>query len=693
VNVRRADPDKSRVVLVGTPFYRDPDLQDLPGVANNISDLAAVLTDPELGGLDPAHCAVAPPDADQAGIGGLLTEAADQAEDMLLFYYAGHGLLGPTLRRELHLGLAGSRIGRQVPFSSLKFSTVHDAWLDSPAKNKIVILDCCFSGRALLGQSMADDEVLGQLEVAGSYTLTAAPGNSLAIAPLGERNTAFTARLLKLLHEGTPQAGPILSMDDIYRHLRSELRAARLPEPQQIGTATASLLGLVRNRHHDAGVAAPAPVWGPPTLPEELIARLDSPLSQERVAAVEELARLLVNPSLGRVARALLADVAANDLPLIAGAARAALQGSASASVRWYYDEPPMADAEAEVGRDALGAESVSAPPALDWAPPAEVLEDPVVPEHRRFCSICDEAVGRGSNGQPGLPTGVCPGCGHSFSFEPTLKAGDSIGSYEIVGCLKRGAVDWIYLARRPTNAGRWVVLKHLTDFEAVAVDATIAAHRFLVDIDHPLIVKTYDLLAAIDTKTGPNVLYSVMEYVSGTSLKELRSWWGGDGRSKPLPIEQAIGYMIEILPALGYLHSRGLAYPDFKPDNVIQSGEQLKLIDLNGVIHMEDRNAAVYCTRGYFAPEVTDTGVSVRSDLYAVGRTLAALAADIKGFQTTHRDSLPSPAEVPLFAEHESFYRFLLRATNKDPDLRFESAAHMAQELTVVLRDVLQPG
>ena len=56
-----------------------------------------------------------------------------------------------------------------------------------------------------------------------------------------------------------------------------------------------------------------------------------------------------------------------------------------------------------------------------------------------------------------------------------------------------------------------------------------------------------------------------------------------------PLPVAQAIAYMLEILPAFGYLHRRGLLFCDFKPDNVIQTEEQLKLIDLGGVRRMDD--------------------------------------------------------------------------------------------------------
>jgi Caspase domain len=245
---RAVDPARARIVLVGTYAYSDPALPDVPVIANNVADLAKALTDPELGGFDPAHCVVAPPRAGVEQVGDLLVQAAAEAEDLLLFYYSGHGLLGP-LRRELYLTLAGTRPDR-LAFTALAFDAVRDACLESRARSRVVILDSCFSGRAI-GQTLAGDgeAVANQLEVAGSYTLTSAPANRTAVVLPGEEHTAFTERLLRLLSVGSAEAGAMLTLGDIYRHLRSQLGAEGLPLPQQRGTETADLLGLVRNRY------------------------------------------------------------------------------------------------------------------------------------------------------------------------------------------------------------------------------------------------------------------------------------------------------------------------------------------------------------------------------------------------------------------------------------------------------------
>lgn len=114
-------------MLVGAPAYEDPLLPDVPQVARNLADLAAVLTDSFLGGFPAEHCVVAAPDASVEQIGDLIERAALEAEDLLLFYFAGHGLIGP--RRELYLCLRSTRL-RNPAYSALRFETVRDTFLE-----------------------------------------------------------------------------------------------------------------------------------------------------------------------------------------------------------------------------------------------------------------------------------------------------------------------------------------------------------------------------------------------------------------------------------------------------------------------------------------------------------------------------------------------------------------------------------
>jgi serine/threonine-protein kinase PknG len=340
--------------------------------------------------------------------------------------------------------------------------------------------------------------------------------------------------------------------------------------------------------------------------------------------------------------------------------------------------------------RGHLGAGLVEVPPVTARDPAVAVLANPLVPESKRFCGTCDRPVGRGRDGQPGLVEGFCPNCGSPFSFAPKLQPGELVADqYEVLGCLAHGGLGWIYLAKDHHLGQRWVVLKGLLNTgDASAQEAAVAERRFLVEVEHPSIVDIYNFVQHADRRTGEPAGYIVMEYVGGKSLKEILLERRQSGQSLPLPM--ALAYAIEVLPALGYLHSQGLVYCDFKPDNVIQTQEQLKLIDLGGVRRIDDEDSAIYGTVGYQAPEIATAGPSPSSDLYTVGRSLAVLTFEFSGYQGKYANRLPDPAQVPLLAQQESFLRALRRATDPDPDRRFTSASEMAEQLTAVLREVL---
>ncbi|MFD5306712.1 serine/threonine-protein kinase [Streptomyces rochei] len=345
--------------------------------------------------------------------------------------------------------------------------------------------------------------------------------------------------------------------------------------------------------------------------------------------------------------------------------------------------------------RGRLGAGLVEVPAIPRPDPRAMVLDDPEVPERKRFCSRsdCGAPVGRARGERPGRTEGFCTKCGHPYSFVPKLRAGDVVhGQYEVVGCLAHGGLGWIYLAVDKAVSDRWVVLKGLLDTgDQDAMAAAISERRFLAEIEHANIVRIYNFVEHLDQRTGSLDGYIVMEYVGGKSLKEIANGRRTpEGRRDPLPVEQACAYGIEALEALGHLHSRNLLYCDFKVDNAIQSEDQLKLIDMGAVRRMDDEESAIYGTVGYQAPEVADVGPSVASDLYTVGRTLAVLTFDFQGYTNVYADSLPDPDTIDVFRRYESFYRLLVRATDPDPARRFASAQEMAEQLTGVLREVV---
>lgn len=247
IAARRPDPQRSRAVLIGTGRYADEKLPDLPVVGKTISDLAAVLTDPVYGVVTENHRSVLQDEGDIRLIGQRLRSAASGAEDLLLVYFVGHGLVAGR-RHELYLGLPDSEWA-DPEFNSLEYDKLRRAVLDSPAATKIIILDCCFSGR-VLSEAMADPvtEMVGQIEVDGTYVLASAARNQVALILPGEDHTAFSGRLLDLLRNGVPGGPELLTVDYLYRQLVTRMRAESLSRPQMRATSTADLLALAGNR-------------------------------------------------------------------------------------------------------------------------------------------------------------------------------------------------------------------------------------------------------------------------------------------------------------------------------------------------------------------------------------------------------------------------------------------------------------
>jgi serine/threonine-protein kinase PknG len=347
--------------------------------------------------------------------------------------------------------------------------------------------------------------------------------------------------------------------------------------------------------------------------------------------------------------------------------------------------------------RSRLGAGLVDVPAVPRVDPASALLTNPEVPEDKRYCSTCRKPVGRSKDDRPGRAEGYCPHDGTRFSFTPKLAPGTVVaGQYEVQGCLAYGGLGWIYLATDQNVENRWVVLKGLLNSgDAHAMAAAVAERRFLAQVNHPNIVTIHNFVQHPD-EDGTPVGYIVMEYVGGSSLKQLMEARRHPDRTlDPMPVPRAIAYMLEALPALGYLHANGLAYCDFKPENVIQYDRQLKLIDLGAVIPFDDLTSDVWGTPGYQAPEIgdrtrVDNGPSPSSDVHTVGRTLAVLALGMPPTRRGLPSPIPDPGEHPVLARHESFHRLLLRATDPDPLRRFESADEMAEQLAGVLREVI---
>ncbi|MFF5470786.1 caspase family protein [Streptomyces achromogenes] len=236
---RLPDPDRSRAILIGTGTHSDGSgLPSLPAISANLADLRQVLTDPATGTLPPEHCVIARDPATAGEVGSLLAGIAQEATDLLFVYYGGHGLVDDQGR--LHLALPRTDAAR-IRWTALPFETLREELLDSPAAIRVLVLDCCFSGRAIEAMTSGHSTVAGQIDVAGTYTLASTSANAVAYAPEGATHTAFTGALLAALR------GPVaLDLDDLFDEVRRDLALRGMPRPQRRVVNNAGKLILAR---------------------------------------------------------------------------------------------------------------------------------------------------------------------------------------------------------------------------------------------------------------------------------------------------------------------------------------------------------------------------------------------------------------------------------------------------------------
>jgi hypothetical protein len=254
----------TRAILVGTGRHvSGSELPGLPSVDTTLDDLQRVLRDvcgmpDEAIHRVPAHAG--PPDVIEA-----VERAVADAPGVVLLYYVGHGLLGPG--DELYLATYGTesadRVSHTVPYRTLK-----DLLSDAPGDG-IVVLDCCFSGRAAVPVSGRSREPFASARPGGSVLFSSASHFALSFAPEGERHTLFSGRLLRLLERGDPAGPPWLTIDRVYALLEREFEGSPTRPHQQSEGRLGELL-IARNRGY-------RPVPGPGHIPPPQTYRARTP--------------------------------------------------------------------------------------------------------------------------------------------------------------------------------------------------------------------------------------------------------------------------------------------------------------------------------------------------------------------------------------------------------------------------------
>ena len=277
-------------MLIGASRYKK--LSALPSVKNNLSALSESLCDPRVWGLARTHCTVVPDPKSNAAMLDPVKTAAEEATDTLLLYYAGHGLIDAH-RGELHLALVGSDPDRI--YAAVAYDQVRDELLRSRAGRRIVILDCCYRGRALgLMSGGGVSALLNEASAEGTYVMAATAENKAALAPPDETYTAFTAELLQILQNGLPDRDELLELSTIFNHISAAMAMKSRPVPQMRARNTAGQLKLVRNRAHSAQKSVFGKQLDPddPEVKRAMAAFMHNMMEANRPAIMEIIKRL-----------------------------------------------------------------------------------------------------------------------------------------------------------------------------------------------------------------------------------------------------------------------------------------------------------------------------------------------------------------------------------------------------------------
>ena len=151
----------------------------------------------------------------------------------------------------------------------------------------------------------------------------------------------------------------------------------------------------------------------------------------------------------------------------------------------------------------------------------------------------------------------------------PPSLAGRQIGHYRIERLIGEGGMATVYLAD-DLKHDRKVALKVLKPELA----AVVGAERFLAEIKNTAKLQHPHILPLFDSGDADGLLFYVMPYVDGESLREKIA------RDGPLPVEDAIRLLREVADGLAYAHGQGLIHRDIKPANVLLSGRHATIAD-----------------------------------------------------------------------------------------------------------------
>ncbi len=263
-------------------------------------------------------------------------------------------------------------------------------------------------------------------------------------------------------------------------------------------------------------------------------------------------------------------------------------------------------------------------------------------------------------------------------------------GRYDLVRELGRGGMSTVYLAR-DVRHGREVAIKVLLPELA----ASLGAERFLREIRVVARLQHPHILPLFDSGEVQGLLYFVMPFVEGESLRARLE------REGALEVVEATRLVRQLADALDYAHQRGVVHRDLKPENILLTGGQALLADF-GVARAQGGAVAgdgatltsvgiALGTPAYMSPEQAagEREVDARSDVYALGCVTHEMLAGEPPFRGANAMSLirqhltsPPPPLAGKRAITPDVGAAVSRALAKEPGDRFASAGGFAAAL-----------
>ena len=271
----------------------------------------------------------------------------------------------------------------------------------------------------------------------------------------------------------------------------------------------------------------------------------------------------------------------------------------------------------------------------------------------------------------------------------PLAQTPQTIGKFEVLAELGRGAMGTVYRARDPL-LDRQVALKTITP-GLLSSEETLARFqreaRAAARLQHPNIVTIYEL-----GEVG-GVHYIAMELLEGQDLAQAL------GQLDQLSVPQRVRIVIDVCEGLDFAHKRGVFHRDVKPANIrLLPDLSVKLVDF-GIARIEDstmtQTGLVLGTPSYIAPEVlTGARVDHRADMWSVGVVLYELLAGRRPFDSPTIPGLvytivhqpPPLLDAAALGLQPSITAIVERALSKNPAGRFRDLAEMAAALGELL-------